>query len=318
VRRAVAVLLAAALVLLIAALAAGLAYRRDMARAYQCIGSGSMLLATPYGEVEYASGGSGAPVLVVHGSGGGFDQGRFLAEATLGAGTRWIAPSRFGYLRSTFVDGATFDEQAHAYAHLLDHLGIRRVAVLAFSHGGPSALLFALLHPERVSSLTLLSCGVASDTSADQAQAHVQGTALMRIFQADLRYWALTQALRGRFLALMGADAAAQAALTPAQRALVDALIDGMNPVSPRAAGTVFDNRARLPDARIAGIRAPTLVLHARDDTLQLYRNAEYAAATIPGARLVPFERGGHVVLALEQQAIRGLVAGHIAAHAGR
>ena len=27
---------------------------------------------------------------------------------------RWIAPSRFGYLRSTFRRGSTFDDQAHA------------------------------------------------------------------------------------------------------------------------------------------------------------------------------------------------------------
>ena len=48
----------------------------------------------------------------------------------------WIAPSRFGYL--------------------LDHLGIKKVAVVTLSHGGPSTLLLAVLHPERVSSLTLI------------------------------------------------------------------------------------------------------------------------------------------------------------------
>jgi len=94
-------------------------------------------------------------------------------------------------------------------------------------------------------------------------------------------------------------------------------LIDLMNPVSPRAAGTVFDNRATMPNERIAAIRAPTLILHARDDTLQLFRNAEYAARTIPGARLVNFERGGHLLLAVEQPRIRALVAEHIARYTG-
>ncbi len=69
-----------------------------------------------------------------------------------------------------------------------------------------------------------------------------------------------------------------------------------------------FDHRAKMADERIAGIRAPTLVLHARDDGLQFYRNAEYAAAHIPGARLRSFERGGHLLIAVEQDAIRAAV----------
>ena len=186
---------------------------------------------------------------------------------------------------------------------------------MAFSHGGPSALLFALLHPERVSSLTLLSAGVASANSAAQQQANRQGDMLMRIFQHDWAYWGLTTAFSDRFLQIMGVSEATLAALTPHQRRLAKELIDGMNPVAPRAAGAAFDNRAAMPNARIAAIRAPTLVLHARDDTLQLFHNAEYAARTIPAARLVAFDHGGHLLLAVEQDVIRKLVADHIMAH---
>jgi len=291
-------------------------YVRDMSRAYQRLQGHSALLSSPFGDIEYAQGGSGPPVLVVHGSGGGFDQGAFLAHATLGDRFHWIAPSRFGYLRSTFAPGATFDEQAHAFAHLLDHLGIARVAVVAFSHGGPSALLFAALHPERVSSLTLLSAGVASSETSAQKQASQQGDALMKIFQKDYRYWLLTKLFRRRFLALMGVDDAVVARLTATQQALAEQLIEIMNPVSPRAAGTVFDNQAAMPNQRIAAIRAPTLIVHAQDDTLQVFHNAEFAARTITGAHLVAFPRGGHLLLAVEQQAIQEQVAEHIRAHA--
>src|SRR5690606_28632740 len=86
-------------------------------------------------------------------------------------------------------DGATFDEQAHAYVHLLDHLGLQRVAVVALSHGGPPALLFAALYPERVSSLTLISAGVASTEAANQAAASERGDALTTIFSSDWLYW---------------------------------------------------------------------------------------------------------------------------------
>lgn len=90
-----------------------------------------------------------------------------------------------------------------------------------------------------------------------------------------------------------------------------------MNPVSLRAAGVRFDNRAAMPNERIAAIRAPTLVLHARDDTLQQFRNAEYAAATIPGAQLVSFDRGGHLLMAVEQAEIRRRIRARLVAGSG-
>lgn len=291
-----------------------LRYVRDMRLAYGRIRGRSQLVASPSGTIEYSEGGSGTPVLVVHGSGGGFDQGELLAEAVLSGEFRWIAPSRFGYLRSTYHAGATFDDQAHAFAALLDHLQLDRVSVVALSHGGPSALLFAVLHPERVASLTLISAGVASSNDTLQASASDKGTTLTWVFQRDYRYWAITSLFRGRFLDLMGVTQDVVARLDPAQRSLADRVIDTMNPVSPRADGVRFDNGAAMPNERIAAVRAPTLVLHARDDTLQLFRNAEFAAATIPGATLVAFERGGHLLLAVEQETLRALTARHIRA----
>ncbi len=288
------------------------AYRLDMARAYGGIRGRSMVVPSPYGDVEYTEGGSGPPVLVIHGSGGGYDQGELLVHAVLGDQFHWITPSRFGYLRSTFREGATFDDQAHAYAYLLDHLGVEKVAVVALSHGGPSALLFAALHPERVSSLTLISCGVASSDAPGQAQASRQGDLLATVFKHDPLYWAITRLFRKPLMALMGAGDAVIAGLTPEQRELVDQVIERMNPVSPRSAGAAFDNQAALPNERIAAVRAPTVIFHARDDTLQLYHNAEFAASTLPDARLVSFARGGHLVLGVELATIREVTQRHI------
>ncbi len=297
------------------AAAAAAAYLLDMERAYKRLRGRSTVVPSPYGDIECTEGGSGPPVLVIHGSGGGFDQGELLVQAGLGERFHWIAPSRFGYLRSTFREGATFDDQAHAYACLLDHLGVDNVAVVALSHGGPSALLFAALHPERVSSVTLISCGVVSSEAPDQAKANRRGDMLVTIFKRDWRYWAVTKLFRKRLTELIGADDAVVAGLSPEQRELVDRFIDHMNPVSPRAAGAAFDNQAAMPNERIAAIQAPTLIFHARDDTLQLYHHAEFAAATIPGARLVSFQRGGHVLMGVEQAKIREALQKHILEH---
>jgi len=307
-----------AIALAIVAAGTSALYVRDMRRAYERIRGKSTIVSSPFGDIEFAEGGMGPAVLVIHGSGGGFDQGELIVRAVLGDGFHWIAPSRFGYLRSTFRAGATFDEQAHAYAYLLDHLRMQNAAVVALSHGGPSALLFAALHPDRVTSLTLISAGVASSTDANQSEANQKGNALTAIFRRDYRYWAATTAFRNWFLELMGVTDAVIADLTPGQRELADQVIDFMNPVSPRSAGVMFDNRAAMPNERIAAIRAPTLILHAKDDTLQLYRNAEFAAVTIPRARLVSFERGGHLVMAVQQATIRTLIEEHILAHANQ
>jgi pimeloyl-ACP methyl ester carboxylesterase len=88
-----------------------------------------------------------------------------------------------------------------------------------------------------------------------------------------------------------------------------------MNPVSLRSDGVAFDNKAKMPNERIAAIRAPTLIFHATDDTLQLYHNAEFAASTIPGARLVSFQRGGHLLMSVEQSTIRTVMQKHILDH---
>ena len=51
-------------------------------------------------------------------------------------------------------------------------------------------------------------------------------------------------------------------------------------------------------------IDVPTLVVHARDDTMASCASAEAAVKRIPGARLVVHPRGGHLMLG--QQATTG------------
>src|SRR3712207_3620131 len=80
-------------------------YARDIAAAKEKISSGSNVINTAqFGPIEYADVGEGAPVLAIHGTGGGFDQGLLTAKLFMGDGItathRVIAPSRFGYLKT--------------------------------------------------------------------------------------------------------------------------------------------------------------------------------------------------------------------------
>jgi predicted alpha/beta-fold hydrolase len=60
---------------------------------------------------------------------------------------------------------------------------------------------------------------------------------------------------------------------------------------------------------------APTLIVHAKDDPLQLYRNGIFAAVNIPRAQLLSFDTGGHMVIAIERAKIRPAIESHILAH---
>ncbi|HMB58651.1 MAG TPA: alpha/beta hydrolase, partial [Xanthomonadales bacterium] len=213
-------------------------------------------------------------------------------------------------------EAATWDDQAHAYAWLLDHLGIDQVAVVALSQGGPSALLFAVLHPERVYSLTLISCGVTASASTDQLQANEKGDLLTTIFNYDASYWLFSHLFKKQLMELIGANEEVIADLNPDQYQLVENFIDNMNPASLRSEGVSFDNQAQMPGERIAAIKAPTLILHATDDALQLFHNAEFAAETIPDSKLIRFDHGGHFLIGTEQAAIRAAVEAHVLEYA--
>src|SRR5437588_3308098 len=133
-----------------------IAYRRDLKAAKARVSSGSKLETTSSGLIEYADVGTGAPVFVIHGAGGGFDQSLEFARPLIDGGFRVIAPSRFGYLRTPLPEDASPMAQADAHACLLDALKLDKVAVIGVSAGAPSALQLCLRHPERCAALVLV------------------------------------------------------------------------------------------------------------------------------------------------------------------
>ena len=112
---------------------------------------------TRRGPVEYVDLGAGEPVLVVHGSPGGCDQGALLGGFLPDAGFRVIAPSRPGYLGTPLTaDNATAAGQADLWVALMDSLGVEHFGVLCWSGGGPSSYALTIEHPERVTALVAL------------------------------------------------------------------------------------------------------------------------------------------------------------------
>jgi 2-hydroxy-6-oxonona-2,4-dienedioate hydrolase len=277
--------------------------------------TGSHLAAIPFGDVEYADQGNGPPILLIHGAGGGYDQGLLIGRTFIGEGYRFIAPSRFGYLRSSIPPDGSPAAQADAYAALLDTIGVERVAVVAFSDGGPSALQFAIRHPDRTVALVMMSAKSRTPPPASPLQEAV----FERIFRSDYLYWAVSEAARPFLLAMLGVPAEVQQGATADGQRLITATIDGMNPISLRRNG-IYHDRATLsvlPDDifNLERITAPTLVVHAKDDRLQEYGQGHHTATRVPGAHLVSYERGGHL-LSLQIDDVRERVAAFIAQQA--
>ena len=109
-----------ALALISAALLIGWRFDRDIAAARARAAQGSVLIDTRCGPIEYQEAGAGVPLLAVHGSGGGHDQGMAFARPLAQHGLRVIAMSRFGYLRTPMPADASAAAQADAHVCLLD------------------------------------------------------------------------------------------------------------------------------------------------------------------------------------------------------
>lgn len=314
VRRILLLFLLAIVVVAVAAVAISWPrYRAAMAEGRKVLDGGT-IVETALGPVDYAEEGIGPAVLVVHGAGGGRDQGGLIGRVFVGDDFRRIAPSRFGYLDSPVPDDATPAAQADLYAALLDRLGIDRVAVVAVSDGGPSALQFALRHPARTSALVMLS----AKSMTPPATSPIQEAAFELIFRNDYVFWVISSAARSSLADLFGVDPAVLDEAGPDAQRLATGIMSDMNPIGLRRPGIENDRAtmALLPPEvfPLERIAAPTLVVHAEDDGLQSYAHGVNTATHIPGAEFASWERGGHMLL-LQYEEARGRIAAFLRAH---
>jgi pimeloyl-ACP methyl ester carboxylesterase len=74
-------------------------------------------------------------------------------------------------------------------------------------------------------------------------------------------------------------------------------IVKSIEPLSLRMAGINVDSNPKLGELPLEKITAPTLIISARDDLFNTLPAAEFAASRIPGARLVVYETGGHLLL---------------------
>lgn len=255
---------------------------------------------TSTGALEYAVEGDGPPLMMIHGTGGGFDQGLLFAAKLRERGFRIVAPSRFGYLGSAFPDDASPAHQADVLVELLDHLGIERLPVVGGSAGALTAAEFALRHPGLCSHVVLL-VPAANLTIRDPVEfTALQRLAVETVLGSDFWFWALSRAAPGQMIrTLLATDPALIDTVTPAERRRAHEILNQIFPVSRKTDGLRADGFWAGTSSTTAyeQIAVPTLILSCEDDLFGTAATARLLGERIPDAELTLYPTGGHIWL---------------------
>ena len=284
--------------LALAGAATCVSYTRDILVARAAAESGSRILETTCGPVEYGERGSGAPVLSIHGTGGGWDQGLFIARGLTERGFRVIAPSRNGYLRTPMPEDSSPQAEAKMLACFLDALDLDRVSVIAASAGATPALQLALQYPERVSSLVLLVPAVGGILPHDTVD-QVSPVIMNVVLGSDFPYWLAMKVWPGAMLRIVAVPSSLVPQLDASAKEDLRKAISMILPVTARRRGILYDanNQKSEEPYPLERMTVPSLLVSSADDLYGTLVNARAAANAIPGAKLLEFGSGGHLLL---------------------
>ncbi len=285
-------------------------YRDDMVAAEARVSSGSQVVDTPCGPIEYSVIGEGPPVLLVHGAGGGFDQGLEFGAPLAEHGFRVIAMSRFGYLRTPLPAEASPVAQADAHACLLDALKLPGAAILGGSAGAPSTIEFCLRHAARCSAMVLLVPAFFPPGASQVRPPARPSFMLEAVLGSDFFFWLNMKLARDTLLERLFATPARDFDNAPRdEQERVLRIMRSALPLSLRRKGLWNDLVivASSPRYELERIATPTLVISIEDDLFGIYPGSRSAAERIPGARFVSFATGGHLWAGRQKEVVSEL-----------
>lgn len=230
--------------------------------------------------------GSGPPVLLLHGAPSSVEDFRPVVEA-LGRRHRFLWPDLPGYGLSEPVDGRTTVSRVQTILEdAVLSLGIKELAIVAFSFGAYRALSLALNGRLRVTELVLLS--PLASVNAQEAEALRNNAAIFRAHQtfAD-------DGLRGAFADRMLSPEARGQELAVKQ---VTAWLDLTKP------SLLADEWDAMADARdllphVGLLRARVTLRHGAADGFFSPQQSEELAKRIKGSRLQRVPEVGHALL---------------------
>jgi 2-hydroxy-6-oxonona-2,4-dienedioate hydrolase len=293
-------------------------FQRALSLAIRQTNHRSATIKTKFGALEYAISGSGPPLLMIHGTGGGFDQGLLFARALERRRHQVIAPSRFGYLRSDFPDDPSAANQAEAFAALLDHLNIKRLPVIGGSAGALCATAFALRYPDRCSALILLVPAANVDGHDPVRMTALQEKVVRMLLSSDFLYWSLLETAPEKLIgALLATDPELLRTVSDNERNRAFSILSAMMPIGARTKGMLNDARQAGSPAKLdfPALHVPLLLISAEDDRFATAATARQIAAKVTGAQLHILPDGGHIWLGHDDE-VAGAINDFIAAKA--
>lgn len=256
-------------------------------------------------DTNYHEAGSGAPVVLLHGSGPGVSAWtnwkRVLPR--LGQDFRAIAPDMAGFGYTERNTELIYDIKLwvkHLIA-FLDALGIEKASLIGNSFGGSLSLAAAARFPERFDRLVLMGtpCDKFSMTPGLRAGWDYEPSReAMRKTMAHFPFdpaFITDELVEDRY----------QASLIPGAQEGLRKLL-----AKPNAEGDT--PLSGMPEKVVAGIEHSTLVLHGREDRVIPVEMGILLARTMPNAELHMFGRCGHWVQAERFEAFVMLARNHL------
>jgi len=179
------------------------------------------------------------------------------------------------------------DDMAADAVGLLDALGIEAAHVVGASMGGYIAQLVAINHPDRALSLTSIMSG---PNTAEGVPPTPEGAAVLVLKPPATREDRIELAMSIRRVLVGSADPFDEAFERARATRAVDRAYYAVG--TGRQLVAVIAAEPRLE--RLKKLRAPTLVIHGKDDVLVPVENGRMVAAAVPGARLLEIDGMGH------------------------
>ena len=232
------------------------------------------------------SGGAGAPVLLIHGSGPGVSAWANwrLVMPALAQQARVIAPDMVGFGYTERPQGFVYsmDAWVRQAVGLLDALGIERTDLVGNSFGGGLSLALAIAHPERVRRLVLMgSVGVpfAITPGLDAVWGYTPSVENMR---AIMDYFAFNQGLMSDDLARLRFEASARPGVQESYAAMFPA---------PRQR---WIEALASAEADIRALPHQALVIHGREDRVIPLSTSLTLSSWIQRSQLHVYGQCGH------------------------
>lgn len=242
------------------------------------------VLTVPGAHINYETYGESGPwVTLVNGHTRSKSDFKIFGKKLAEAGFRVIALDNRGSGETTYDQAFTMQDMADDVVRLWDALHIETSHILGISMGGMICQFLAHQHPDRVSSLILISTAATPDRLTKHADSS-WGESLESVKEKLRYYFSAGFIERNKLLV----DAMAKQIWATLQQGTFVPQVNDQR----RAMSEFYRLKPHFH------IQVPTLIIHGEDDRIIGFEAAKDLAQAISQARLMGIPGGGHLLLA--------------------